>query len=706
MWYGTGPKFIAPDLCDDENGETKYSVQSFLLSPEELQLLKPMHIWTNAAALAANGSGGGEQAFDMNMFNQLSEAGIVVGGSRVDVANVNIDELLQSTINEQIIWKFAAALGGIDAKEPIVAILKDLFAHIKSLIGLAEQSPRDVFNRAMNVLNATVNYNDGDCCDASKSNGTQNGCVDGANADAVNHQSVDRHLMDIISRTVVDCINFHVNGTKLHENGRQKYTAHPMLYEIISKALAKNLNLYLKANLIEANTLNGTVEQCFDAIQRILGSPEAMQQIEKLVTLLAVKCMQANKVDLIKAMINGLADKQNDATATAAATVQLAERSQMQPHTQMPNETDILENICVLLGNETIDELHESVRNLICDEPTMIQYILTELQKHNDGLSNEHTIGETVRKCIVAAVQKLANDDIKRIVTASEPQTEEILNTYLTDTIQLARALGFTECILNMSNIINGQGAMIDQIEANEKTFELLQRIIVMHKLAKNDATREKALELLRHDPYTARGDHVLRELLRCSGICTINVEDGKKMCDSNDVPISLIYSQNQLAIEEFFLRTQQKPRGAILIVKNQFQAVVPRESSRDVLTGKISYTVLDESGIRHFEPLHMFTALKLQNVTMFEDRFASYTTENNGQEKLNANDFDIDVDHILNMGAITTASMNGFIAYKSTTMLPTRKDIAMFTKRRPSATTNGFIFDRNQVNYRRSFYL
>lgn len=751
-----GPKFIAPDLCDDENGESKYSVQSFLLSPEELNSLKPMHIWTNAYAettaagnngVAIGGGNGEQQMADntMKMFNQLLGAGIVVGSSKQCSANQNIDELLQNTINEQIIWKFADSIGCVDVKES-AGMLKVLFGKIKELIGVVEQSPRQVFRMAVNALNSSEHI-DG-------TNGNSNGEF------AVNQAIIDRHLMDIISRTVVDCISqtkaiaiaaaaAASNGNNLHANGRQKYTNCPMIYEIISKALAKNLNLYLKNCIVEANALNSTatdsVDICFAALENLLATPDKWQQIEKNVTLAVAKCMHANKVDLIRAMINGSVEmskqteRQTDTTAKKLHAATAEQQSEIQSESSMTTaaETELLENICVLLQNEMINELHDSVRHLVRHEPSVIHHIVCELQKQTVNLTDEHAIADILRKCVVAAVQKLANDDIKQIV--AEPNathSEEKLNIYLTDTIQLARALGFTDCILNMSNIIDDSGSssddddgaiahQIDQIEANSKTFELLQRVIVMHKLAQNDREREKALELLRCDPYTARSDCILRDLLRCSGICTINMDDGKKLIDSNDVPISLIYSQNQLAITDFFLRTQTKPRGAILICKDRFQAVVPRESSRDVLTGKCSYTVLDEHGIRHFEPLHMFTALKLQNVTMFEDRFASYLTDSNGIDSNNngngnasngigSNGFDIDIDQILNMSAIAAATANiGFIAYKST-LLP-KRDLEIFTKRRSPLTTagsiaatsaHGLIFDRNHVNYRRSFFL
>lgn len=687
LFFETGPKFIAADLYDDENGETKYSVQSFLYSPEELTLLKPMHIWTNA--FTANG----DQTVDMNMFNQLSEAGIVVG-SRFEVSDVNVDALLQNTINEQIMRKFGESIGfGIgysDAKESSM-VLKTLFEKVKTLIGMVEQEPRNVISITVNALtNGGI---------SGENNGIE---IQNENEWAVN-QSVDLHLMDLISRTVIDCIQA---GAIACENDGQ-HCANPLLYEIISQVLAKNLSLHSQ----NANKL-GESEVSFNAIERLLASPEAALQIENRVKMLAAKTMQTNKIDLIKAMINGnpksrIHNEIRTETRSHGAEIQPQTETQRECNGGTQHEADILENICGLLRNDTIDELHESVRNLICHEPTMMHHIVTEMQKQTDNLVSESAIAQILRKCIVSAVQQLTNDDIKQIVSTPGQVSDEKFSTYLTDTISLARALGLTNCILHLSNIINGNGVAIEQLEGDTDTFELLQRVIVMHKLSLNDKKRQKALELLRDDPYSARSDIVLRELLRCSGICALNLEEGKKLTDSNDVPISLIYSQNQLAIAEFFLRTQTKPRGAILIVKDRFQAVVPRESSRDVLTGKCAYTVLDENGIRHFEPLHMFTALKLKNVTMFANRFASYSTDTENEKdpknQPNNNGFDIDIDQILNMGAITTASNNGFIAYKST-LLP-RKEFDLLTKRR-YGTPHELIFDRNQVKYRRSFYL
>lgn len=591
-----GPKFIAPDLCDDENGERKYSVQSFLLSPEEMSLLKPMHIWTKA-----------DQSVDGNMFNQLSKAGIVVG-SQIEVSNVDVDLLLYNTIKEQIIKKFIDNLGYADAKQSC-SILENLFERVKTLINTMHQNPQNFFIVAHDYdLNRNIMVNG--------SGGVEN----------IDSENNDTCIIDIISKTVIDCVVHQSNGDMLNGQQVQYNSSNPLLYEVISQVLMK----YLKPYLENKHSFKD-ISVCFNEIEKLLSLPETMLQIENKVKSLAVHAVKVNKIELIKALLI------NNGTVTET-------------------EFDILESIRSIMKNDSVDELCVSVRNLICHEPTLMTQILREMQKQTNNLTNESTVIETLRNCIVSAVQLLTDDDIKQITQTPGAYSEEKLNTYLRDTLSLARALGFTDCILNLSNILNNNGddTIIAQLKEDEKTYELLQRIIIMHKLSERDDIKEKSMELLREDPYSARNDFVLRELLRCSGICTINLVKGNKLRDSNDVPISLIYSGNHLAIEDFFMRKQSKPNGPILIVKNRFQAVIPRESSRDVLTGKCAYTVLDENGIRHFEPLHMFTALKLKNINMFEDRFSSYF-ENIAKSNLS---HDIDIDSILNMGRITTAPL------------------------------------------------
>lgn len=618
-------------MRDDENGKRKYSVQSFLLSPEEMTLLRP--ICTKAY------STNGDQSMDMemNMLNHLSEAGIVVGSQVEVLSNVDVDVLLQNTINERAIGKFAEYMRLNNTKLP-TNVLRCVFETIKTFIISVQKNPRHFFN----ITNQTLNNQNNKALDSIKM-ANDSTCTN------------DLSLIDIISHTVLDCVLHELKDNTLNT---EDFYNNPLLYEIIGKCLMENLCQHCEYS----DSLK--IYEWFIRIEKLLSSPETTSQIRNSIKKLTAQNIKINKIDVIKAMINEV---------------------------PVENETDILENIQTIMQNDAVNELYECLRSLIHQEPFLIQNVITEMQKQTKNLVNESSVVKILRNCIVSAVQKTTSDDIKHITNTPGHYSTEKINSYLTDTLSLARALGFTECILNLSNIINYDGDMIKKLKEDEKSYELFQRVIVMHKLSQNNEMRKKALESLRKDPYSSRGNINLRNLLRLSGICTINLIKENTVKDSNDIPISLIYSGNDLAIQDFFMRTQSRQSGPILIVKDCFEAVVPRESSRDVLTGKCAYNVLDENGIRHFEPLHMFTALKLKNVTMFEDRFSSYSAQNS----INTDKVDnkCDIDSILNLSAIATASSNGFITYKSTN-LP-RKELCI--AHRKSA---------HQINYRRSFYL
>lgn len=91
----------------------------------------------------------------------------------------------------------------------------------------------------------------------------------------------------------------------------------------------------------------------------------------------------------------------------------------------------------------------------------------------------------------------------------------------------------------------------------------------------------------------------------------------------SIDVPTSLLHAENSLAIEEFLMRRSHRPSSIFMILKQGFQCVVPREAARSVLTGEVAYTVLDEDGIHHFEPLNVFSALRMNKPAAH--RFSMY---------------------------------------------------------------------------------
>lgn len=659
-----------------------------MVSPEELTLLKPAQPWTTASQM--HKSLDSDQTIDSNLLRQLSEAGLSIGQQIFD---------LNGHPTSLAVQKFAETLNCDSPKQ--TALLETLFEQIKTMIHFVhEKSDPDILSTlGQSSDNTTILPN--------KSNDSQ-----------INHSTdnIQSHIIDIMSSTVIDCVVLwakHLSDTELVKNVINKTEIvngfgdkqpeidnDTTLYNIISRVLVKKLNQFDERKSNDGNN------EILNAIEMMITSPITLQQFENTVNSLAEQIIQGGKEYLIEALINN----------------------------RIETNADILHSLCTILQPiHEENELIMAIQELYESEPKLMQTIITELQNNfSNGLdksttetSTAATVIETLKKAIVLAVQQTANDDINQILAKFDENTQENhlqndsssekLNIYLMDTISLAKALGLTNCAQHLMNSMNSHNDVGERLKQDENVIELLQRVIVMHKLAQNDNDRQQSLQLLRTDPYTARNDKILRNLWRSSGLCTIRSDQKSKLTDSRDVPLTLIYSGNQLAIEDFLMRRETKSRGAFLICKDGFQAVVPRESSHDVLIGKCAYTMLDENGIRHFEPLHVFSALKLKNIQMFAHRFQAYSCDDD-VDKLNANkklNSDIDVDSILTMSSTpqTTSSnsinndyYSDMAAYR-TKYLPKRDYYDSYAKRKNIFRPNVYIAG-NQVNYRRSFYL
>lgn len=558
-----GPRFIASDLSDDLDGDQKYSVQSFLVTPEELSLLKPTHTWTTSPH--ANG----QLTIDAKMLRQLSEAGMTIGRQ---IETSAVDYVLQSTKDAQTVKRFATKFAVTDSEH--AQILENIFEKIKTIVNdIQEKTEKGVILASTNGCNGN-------------GHGHTNGNGNGHGFD----------LIQILSSTIMDCV-ISMRNTNAEHQSKFKH-ANASLYELISEALEEKLGEDFYCDDEDADVDDDVADSrrrnMTDAVRVIgdlLASPIALGQLERRVNQMVKQTIKISKVDLI--------------TSTISKNIY--------------NDTEILNNVCAILHGENEDDMIEAVHELYECDPKLLYRIVANIKLDAEKLTDDDAVAiETVKNSVIAAVKQSAANEIKQIAGDDD---------YLLDTMALAKALGLTDVAQNVLNAMRSGGDVIAKLRQDDNVMDLIERVVVMHKLAKNKPAQREALRVLRADPYGARKVPAIREMLRRSGICTIRPIAKSKLSDSNEVPISLFCSDNQLAMEDFLMRRQTKSRGAFLIVKEGLQAVVPRECSRDVLTGKCAYTVLDENGIRHFEPLHVFSALKL-NLPSLTHRFSMYSCD------------------------------------------------------------------------------
>jgi hypothetical protein len=262
--------------------------------------------------------------------------------------------------------------------------------------------------------------------------------------------------------------------------------------------------------------------------------------------------------------------------------------------------------------------LESAFKHLSRDNPDFVERVLQKVSEYVEDLPTEESATETLRRAIVSVVQERSEQRIRKMIQneAGGEKDEDLdqggLRGLVMQAAGLARALGMSDVVAGLLEVLSDPQST--QVLASDRlTMALLRRLTIMRQLAEKQPSLSPALGLLQSDPEVARADPQLRELVRESAALMAVPEEGRLPLESSkDIPGVMIHSNNILAMEDFLLSRNQHSAGTLLILKQGFQAIIPRENARAVLTGQIPYTVLDETGIRHFEPLHVFSALRL----------------------------------------------------------------------------------------------
>ncbi|XP_050346614.1 obscurin isoform X2 [Nymphalis io] len=545
-----GLKFVAPDLIEGEEG-LEFSVQSFVVTPEELKLLK---VKTNPNDTTSTK---GELTIDTKMLRQLSEAGMSIGRQvPTDLPAINI--ILNQTKNAETLKAFVTDFG---LKDEVANQLMDV---ISSIIEMSVH------------LKSEINVN-------HKDNGL---IVDGKKSRA------NKKRMDVINR--ID------NGEDQEENTRQEKVKNSIAAAVLAALVTAEQYEEINNNngkekyhhiLKSIDTILGKAidEDFVSAMFKILQREEDKEILSEAI----VENSTNPKMELIKLAINNALDK-NSLT-----------------------EEQMIDKFSEFLSQEN-EVIGPAFKNITKNDPMLLHQIMNNISDSISFVKTDYDATEALQKMIVAAIQESSNKTLENVIDGSN---KELLKETIIQSAGLARVLGLSDVAKKLLSVIDNEKA-ISKIESDDVSMNILRRLTVMKKLAEQNPSLHSAIRKLETDAELARTDPKLRDLVRESAALMI-VPEEPPLLTSEDVPLSLLQPENSLAMEDFLFQRKKHP-GALLIMKKGLQAVVPREASRAVLTGQVAYTVLDENGIRHFEPLHVFSALNLSQPTAH--RFSMYS--------------------------------------------------------------------------------
>ncbi|XP_047025271.1 obscurin isoform X5 [Helicoverpa zea] len=542
-----GLKFVAPDLTEGDEG-LEFSVQSFVVTPEELKLLK---VKTNPNDTTSTK---GELTIDTNMLRQLSEAGMSIG-RQVPAELPAINVVLNQTRNAEALKAFVTDFG---LKDEVANQLMDVITSIIEMSAHLKTEIRE--NHREDGTNETKKKS------SKKRMEIQDIGYTGGNGQSAQQEHVKNSIAAAVLAALVTAEQFEeVNNN----NSKEKY-------QMILKSIDTILGKTIDEDLVSA---------MFSILQK--------EEDKEILCEEILENSSQPKVELIKIAVNSSLQKQN------------------------LTEDDIIEKFGDYLSSEN-EVLGPAFKNISKNDTSLLHHVLGRISESISFVKTDREVTDTLQKAIVCAVQEASSKELEVLF---QDKDKESLKELIIQSVGLARILGMRDVAANLMSVVNDEDSM-SKIASDPTSLNILKRLTVMRKLADKTPSLHSALRKLETDPSLARTDPKLRDLVRESAALMIVPEETPLMT-SEDVPLNLLDPENSLAMEDFLFQ-RRKQKGALLIMKKGLQAVVPREASRAVLTGEVAYTVLDENGIRHFEPLHVFSALNLSQPTAH--RFSMYS--------------------------------------------------------------------------------
>ncbi|RVE47825.1 hypothetical protein evm_007580 [Chilo suppressalis] len=544
-----GLKFVAPDLTEGEEG-LEFSVQSFVVTPEELKLLK---VKTNPNDTTSTK---GELTIDRNMLRQLSEAGMSIG-RQVPAELPAINVILNETRNAEALKAFVTDFG-----------LKD-----------------DVANQLMDVITSIIEM----------SVHLKRELHETTNSDSMNENKKRRPEKNKIDIENVNDLN--------NDNGQSAQQEH-----VKNSIAAAVLAALVTAEQFEEDNNNSRKEKyqlILKSIDTILGKAIDKDFVASMFQILQTE----EKKDLLREEIL------ENTTEPKVELIKLAVNNTLHKHSF--TEEDIIDKFGDFLTSGN-DILGPAFKNISRTDVSLLHHVLENISDSISFIKTDHEATEALHKAIVSAVQEASSKELEIMLQDSD---KDNLRKLINQSVGLARILGMRDVASKLLLVVNDEQSF-SKISTDSTSLSVLKRLTVMRKLAENSASLHSALKKLETDPELARTDPKLRDLVRESAALMIIPEESP-LLTSDEIPINLLHPENSLAMEDFLYQRKQHS-GALLIIKKGLQAVVPREASRAVLTGQVAYKVLDENGIRHFEPMHVFSALNLSQPTAH--RFSMYS--------------------------------------------------------------------------------
>ncbi|KAK0094450.1 hypothetical protein PV326_010858, partial [Microctonus aethiopoides] len=360
-----GPRFVAPDLMDTPEGELEFSVQGFEVTPEELALLRPSHVYYNGTSQHHI-----ETSIDARMLRQLSEAGMTVGRktmAHVPKVDVDVDPTAIALEHALVIAEKLGLHGDSAVKmAQVVSTISQLAHNIVKQDQLKEKSSLSVI------------YNGNESSALTNGHMHQNG-----------HDEKFYWLHEAIKAAIATAVlaitednNENVEGNgDIHYNQSFILSSISEAFNVVlrqgSTGIDQSVNDVLKILLIPHNR----IALCQGAVLDLLES-------------------SSNKIDILKSTI---------------------------VRQSLKNDV-VLERLSAVLEDENgCDLLGSAFRIVSQSDPELVTRVLEKVSQEVDGVVTENEAAKTVHKAIVDAVRESSEIHVRELLNDDGCHLRELI---------------------------------------------------------------------------------------------------------------------------------------------------------------------------------------------------------------------------------------------------------------------------------------
>ena len=280
--------------------------------------------------------------------------------------------------------------------------------------------------------------------------------------------------------------------------------------------------------------------------------------------------------------------------------------------------------------------LQSGFKELSSNNPEFVQEVLDCLKgdpREIEGFTAIDILHHAITKTINNRCQRQIDDVVHKVeLDGLVLEKDQDIRSMLEQAIGLAKYMDKSSVVYSLFELL-GDPIRLEAIRDDPVIKDVLNKILVMQKLTAKDKRKRQKLEKLQryHHQFSEdsqdEDDKSLKELIKiCEALTrppnhgnlkkskSMMVKKSKSMImTARDIPMNAFMAMKSTAHEkdEKWLQNflseslvEDIPwecSKALIILKEGFQAIIPREASRSILMGEASYTLIDENGVEFY---------------------------------------------------------------------------------------------------------